>query len=163
MAFAARAEAPAHRRELDDVAAALPAHQRDRGLGHDDRAEQVGLDLPAEVVQRGVLHRIDVAVARVVDQHVEPAERLSGEPHGGVCCVRVGDVQRGQPHRVAVALCQVRQWRRIACSRHQAVAGLQHGLRQGAAEAARATGDEPSLRHGNLLRCARPGTERMHG
>jgi hypothetical protein len=69
---AGRAQPPAHRGDLDEVAGALLAQQRDGGLGDDDRAEQVGVDLLTEVLQRSVLDRADVAVAGVVDDDVQP-------------------------------------------------------------------------------------------
>jgi hypothetical protein len=107
-------EAPADRGNLNDVASALSAQDRERRLGHVHDAEQVGLDLLGEVGQGHVFHRGQVGVPGVVDDHVETAERLHPGGHGVLRRDRVGDVEGCRQDLTAVSLRQVSQGLRAA-------------------------------------------------
>ena len=58
-------------RDLDDVARALRAHDRQRRLRDPQRAEDVGLQLRAHLGLGQLLDHAEVPVARVVDDDVE--------------------------------------------------------------------------------------------
>jgi hypothetical protein len=60
----------------------LLPHDRNHGLGDVDDAEEVGLDLRAEFVDARVLYGADVAIARVVDEHVESPESVDTRRDG---------------------------------------------------------------------------------
>ena len=84
---------PADRGDLQDVAAALLPQERQRRLGHPHGAEDVGLQLVAELVLGQLLDEPEVPVAGVVDDDVEAAEVLVGLLDGGEVRVPVGDVE----------------------------------------------------------------------
>ncbi|GAA2784821.1 hypothetical protein GCM10020219_065420 [Nonomuraea dietziae] len=81
---------------------ALLAQVGQRGLDHPHRAEQVGLQLVAQVLLGQLLDRAHLGVAGVVDDDVEAAEVFLGPldalKDGGL----VGDVQLQRKHRVAM-------------------------------------------------------------
>jgi hypothetical protein len=64
----------ADRGDLNDVPAALGAQVQQRGLGHPQRTEQVGLQLGAGLGLGEFLDEAEVPVAGVVDHDVQPAE-----------------------------------------------------------------------------------------
>jgi hypothetical protein len=78
-----------------------------RGARDVDDAVEVGLDLRAEVGRIGLLDRRAVGVTRVVDDDVEPAERLHRGPDRELRGLRVGDVERDRAQPVAVAVDEV--------------------------------------------------------
>ena len=96
-----RAGAAADRGDLDEPAAALLAKQRDGCLGHDDGAEEVGLDLRSEGIDRRVLDRRHVAVSGVVDDDVQAAEPIQGGRHGTGGRRLIRDIERQSDHTVA--------------------------------------------------------------
>ena len=73
--------------------AALLAQERQRRLGDPERAEQVGLDLVADLGLAELLDHPELAVAGVVDHDVEAAEVLVGLLDGGEGRGAVGDVE----------------------------------------------------------------------
>ena len=77
------------RGDRHDEPGALGAHDRQHGAGDVQRAEQVGLDLGAEVLGADLLEEPGVEVAGVVDQHVDPAEPVDGGLHGRLGVGRV--------------------------------------------------------------------------
>jgi hypothetical protein len=107
------------------VAAALLAQRRQRGLGHVDPAEQVGLDLGAEVVAGDVLDGGEVGVAGVVDDHVEPSEPVDGRSHRRLGGREVGDVERERVDAIAVTGFEVVELLRLARGRKHLVARRQ--------------------------------------
>ena len=111
---------PADRGHLQDVARALLAQERQRGLGHPERAEQVGLDLVAGVGLAELLDHAELPVAGVVDDDVEPAEVLVRLRDGGEVGRAVGDVERERQHRVAVLLRRGRRGSSVAGGRGDA-------------------------------------------
>src|SRR5215211_7596241 len=81
------------RRDRDDEAGALGAHDRKYRAGDIHRAEQGSLDLPPEVLRADLLEEPGVEVARVVDENVDPAEALDGRLHRRLGVRGAGDVQ----------------------------------------------------------------------
>src|SRR3546814_15164348 len=67
------AERAAHRGEVEDVSAALAAHDRQYRAGDAEAAEDVGGELPLDGGGRQLLEEAELAVAGIVHQHV--AER----------------------------------------------------------------------------------------
>ena len=84
-----------------------------------------------------------VAVAGVVDQHVDAAEPLVGLLHGGGDLLGIGDVERDGEHPVGRGVSQVGDPRGVAGGDDGVVAGADDGFGEGAAEPGRAAGDEP--------------------
>jgi hypothetical protein len=70
-AAAREGEATAHRGDIDDLAPTLPAHPGQDELAHAHQPEDVGLKLPAHLVERHLLDRSRLAVTGVVDQHAD--------------------------------------------------------------------------------------------
>jgi hypothetical protein len=68
-----------NRGDIDDPPRPTSAHGRQHGLQHRQRADDIGLELGADLVERGLLDRSDQAVAGVVDQDVD----LAGPPRPG--------------------------------------------------------------------------------
>jgi hypothetical protein len=66
------------RRHVDDHAAALPAHDRDRRAAAVDRTQEVHAHQAFVVRRRRLLDAAAHAEARVVDEHVEAAVALAG-------------------------------------------------------------------------------------
>ena len=77
--------------------AALPAQHGDRRLGDDDGAEQIDLDLLTERGQARVLDRSEIAIAGIVHDHIDAAERLHGEADGRLRGRLVGHVECCEP------------------------------------------------------------------
>ena len=84
---------PADAGDLHDVPAALLTQEGDGSLGDPQSAEEVGLQLRAGLVVGGLLDRAEVAVACVVDDHVETAEPVVRGLYGGDAGGPVGDIQ----------------------------------------------------------------------
>ena len=101
-----RADA-ADARNLDDVAGALRAHDRQHRLRHPQRTEEVRLHLRPHLVFGGLLDHAEVAVAGIVDDHVEPVEVLRGRLHGVKAGVAVGDVEPDRQHDILVPLREI--------------------------------------------------------
>ncbi len=84
----------------------LPHHweRRLRGVNH---PKEIGLDNLVEFLERRIFDRTDIAVARIIGQHVQSAKGIPGNPHriesGG--CIR--HVQINQMHLIAVFSLQV--------------------------------------------------------
>ena len=110
---------------------------------------EVGLDLGAEVVLREVLDGVDVGIAGVVDEDVQPAERVGRGLDRRGCLRAVGHVKANCPGAAGVPLDEVLNLVRISGCGDDILAGGQRRLGQGTAKAARASGDEPGTRHGD--------------
>jgi hypothetical protein len=91
------------------VPAALLAHDREGGARHIEYAEEVGFELRAEIGVIDIFDRRDVAVARVVDNDIEMAERIDCMLNGGFRGLWIGDVERHGSHAFAVSFDQLRQ------------------------------------------------------
>jgi len=92
-AAAGKGQLSAHRADIDDAAPACPAHAGKDELAHPNQAEDVGLELPADVVKGNRLDRPGLGVSGVVDQHADRPFGLlhsgDGRGHG----LLIGDVQ----------------------------------------------------------------------
>jgi hypothetical protein len=83
------------------------AKDRQGRLGDVHDPEQVGADLPAEVLQRDVLDRGQVSVSGVVDDDVEAPELAEPGGNRALRSGRVGDVECDGQDLRAVALGEV--------------------------------------------------------
>ncbi len=117
------------------MSAALGPQVRQRGLGHPQRAEDVGLDLVACLLLGQLLDEAEVAVAGVVDDDVEPAEVVVRLLDRGEVRVAVGDVELDRQQRVAVLLGEVVQGGGVAGGGGDLVAALEGRDRPFPAEA----------------------------
>jgi len=88
---------------LDDVARTLPAHDRKDGLSEPHDAEEVRLDLGAEIVGINVFDGSHVGVPGVVDQNVEATPPMDRGIDGRADLIVVRDIERdnGQVFRRA--------------------------------------------------------------
>ncbi len=126
---------------------ALLVQDRQRGLGDVDHAEQICLNLGAEILERHRLDRRAHSVARVVDHNVEPAELVDSQLDSGGGGHRIGHVQRRRAHLVAVLAHEVIKPLRAARGRYHLVSAGQHGLDELPPETTRAARDQPCLCH----------------
>jgi hypothetical protein len=138
-AAARKGEVGTHRGDVHDPPGALRAHRGEHELAHPHEAEDVGLELAADHVERDALDRPRLAVAGVVDQRADGAvlgldgpDRLG---HRGL----VRDVQREQATAAAL---EVGDRLGPPRARVDGVPALCEVLRGGAADARRAAGDE---------------------
>jgi hypothetical protein len=136
-----RRAAPADRRDLDDVAGALLAEEWKRGARDVHDAEEVRLDLRAEIVLRDVFDRADVRVARVVDDDVEVAERGARHFGGSACGLGARDVEPRGAYAVAELLDERLKVLRVAGRGDETIAICEDRLRDFEPEPARATRD----------------------
>src|SRR6266508_1711420 len=141
------ADPPADGRELDEMAGALRVQERHGGLGDVDDAEEVGLDLRAEVVVGVVLDGCGVRVAGVVDHHVQSSERVDGGLDGRTRGRWVGDVQGDGADPVAVAPHELVELFGLPCGGDHPVPAVEHGLGQLPSEPTGTAGDQPGLGH----------------
>ena len=86
------------------MAGALLAQEWKRSARDVHDAEEVRLDLRAEVVLRDVFDRVHVRVARVVYDDVEAAERGARRFDGGASGLGARDVERHSANAVAELL-----------------------------------------------------------
>ena len=70
------------------------AHHGQHGPGHVHGAEGVRLELLLDELEGGLLEQSELAVAGVVDEHVDAAEAGDGGLDAGVGLLLVGDVER---------------------------------------------------------------------
>src|ERR1700678_2545704 len=147
-----RSSAPADRRDLDEPARATLTEQRDRGLGHNDRTEQIGFDLCPELVDAYVLDRRDIAVAGIVDDDIEAIETADGPGDRAEGRVGIGHVERRGEDALASRRDEIGERIGVAGGRDQIVARRDDRLAESAAETARSAGNKPSARHYSLLR-----------
>ena len=128
----------------EQQAGALLAHHRQHGAGDVHRAEQQRLDLVADLFGAEFLEEAGVEVARVVDQHVDPAEPRDGGLDRGLGVLGAGDVEL-HGEQVVVVADRRRDLRGIAAGGDDGVAGGQGGLGDVDAQATARAGDEPNL------------------
>ena len=120
----------------------LPAHVRQHRAGDVEQAEHVGgIELLGLLCAR-FLDRAQQAVAGIVDQHIDPAERLDGGADGLMCLGFLGDVQLDGQQAVVLAEL-LGDVGRIAGGGNHAVAAFQSRLRDPCPEPARCPRDEP--------------------
>ncbi len=134
------------RGDIDDPPGPAGAHGRQDGLQQGQRTDDIGLELGADLVERGLLDRPDQAVAGVVDQDVDLAGDglgLGGAGfHGGL----VGDVEDQGVAAQQLESVGVLGLAHRADDRVAARQGRQGDL---APEPAGDAGDQPGFGHGN--------------
>src|SRR5439155_23284431 len=81
------------RRDRDDVARALLAHDGQDGAGDVHRADEACRQLPLDLLRCQLLEVARIEVGGVVDEHVDAAESIHGGLHRGLRVLRAGDVQ----------------------------------------------------------------------
>ena len=98
-----RQRAPAGDRADDDDAALRGPQRREHRLGDGELADDVDLELAAELVERQVLERRGDRDARVVDEPVEPRRSVRARDRGGSVTSRITSVVPGgaSPGRAA--------------------------------------------------------------
>ena len=89
-----RPQASSNRRNLDNMSRLALTEVWKDGLGHDDHAEEIGLDLSTNIVEWRIFHWRNVSVTRVVDEHVQAAEVLNCRVYGGLSLHFLSDVER---------------------------------------------------------------------
>jgi hypothetical protein len=100
--------------------------------------------------------RAHVGVARVVDDDIEPAERRDGRGHRRARGRGLRDVELHGADSIGVLLDERSQALGVAGSGHEAIPRGEHGLGELETETARASSDQPDLRHGNPPLRSRP-------
>jgi hypothetical protein len=134
-------------RDLQDASVSLGAQVRECGPDDVDRAEEVGVDDPPDLLVGGLLYGGEDAVAGIVHDHVNLAELCEGVVHDSVHLPGVGDVEPGDPQLVAVPGAQVIQRLGPAQGRGDAIAAGQQAFGEQAAEAGESPGNEPGDWH----------------
>jgi hypothetical protein len=143
-----RQELSAHnaggRGDRDDKPGALPAHDRKGRAGDVDRTEQGGLNLRPELLRGELFEETGVEVARVVDQHIDPAEPVHAGLDGGLGAGGVGDV-KSYDDEVVVCAEHGGDLLGVAAGGHDGVTDSQGGLGDVDAHAATGARDEPDI------------------
>jgi len=132
------------RRDRDDQAGALSAHDRKHGAGYVERAEQRGLYLGPEVLRADLLEEPGIEVARVVDHHVDASEPFDGGLDGRLGVGGVSNVQLHGQQFVAPAHGRGNGVGVTGGSDHR-MAGRQCDLGDVDAHATPGAGNEPNL------------------
>ena len=125
------------------MAATPRTHARQHRPGQREEAEHVGVELGTDLGLVALLDARLVAVARVVDQHVDAPEATFGRLHGIGDLPRASDIQLERQGVLRVAACQVGHPGPIARGDSGTPSPREHGTRQFLAQAARAAADEP--------------------
>ena len=120
---------------------ALAAHAWQDGVDHPAEAEEIDLKHPAHLVLLTLFHGAEIADARVVHEHINPAEPGLGRRDGGFDLVRVRDVEL--EHEGITGGRQPGDVARLARGHHGGIAQFEHMHGELAAEAGGAAGDEP--------------------
>lgn len=124
---------------------ALGTQERQRRLRDPQGAEHIGLDLVARLRLGEFLDEAELAVAGVVDHHVEAAEMLVSTSNGSDIRGAIGDVEFDRQDRGPVGVDEVGERVEVAGCRGNAIAAIECRDRPFSAEAARGPGDEPDL------------------
>lgn len=91
------------RRHVDDPAAALGTHDRDRGACQPHRTEQVDLEDAARLGVVGIFQRAETHGPCVVDQDVQATGRGDDRAERSRTCKRVSHVHRDGRHGIGEA------------------------------------------------------------
>src|SRR5258708_17930422 len=121
------------------MARALGGHDRERSLGHRERAEQVGLEGGWGFGLAALLNRAEEAVTGVVDHHVEAAEACMRLRDRGANRSLVRDVQSDRRDLIAVALDEWRKPLHVPRCGGDPIAPRQRRLRPDATKTLRRT------------------------
>src|SRR3989441_12828078 len=90
------------RRDRDDVARALLAHDGQDRAGNIHRAEEARRQLPLDLLRSQLLEVARIKGTGVVDQHVDAAEPVDRLPHRGLGIGAAGNVQLDNPQVVQI-------------------------------------------------------------
>ena len=131
------------------MAATARAHVRQHGLDQRGGAEDVHFELMAQLVQRGFFEDAFMAVAGVVDQHVDGADVAFDVGDECIDGAGIGDVQQAAEGAARREGLELLAGRFAAHGADHAMAGQQRLLGQGAAEAAADAGDEEEAGYGH--------------
>jgi hypothetical protein len=112
-------------RDLQHTAPTLRPQVRQHRAHHLDRADDVGVDLMADLRIGQLLGRTEEPVAGVVHDHVNAAHAGDGVVDHAAHRVDVGEVQRRDMQAVTVQLAQVVQQFHPACGGDHMVAAVQ--------------------------------------
>src|SRR5207302_1381849 len=115
--------------------------------------EEQRLDLLADPLEAELLEKAGVKVARVVDQHVNPAELLDRRLDGRLRVFGAGDVERRGQQIGVPTHCRA-DLRSASAGGDHGVSGGQRCSCDGHAQTAARAGDEPNLllSHGQWVR-----------
>ena len=131
--------------EIVTIKSAAPGtHDGKHGTGDVHRAEQVGLDLGAEIIGGELLEEPGVEVAGVVDEDVDAAEALDGGGDRRHGVFGTGDVELDDEQVVGVAE-RLAHGVGVAAGRDDGVAGGERRLHDVDAHATAGTGHEPDV------------------
>jgi len=108
-----------------------------------DRTEEVRREQRLDIAVLGLLDGGTVSVRGVVDENIDCAESLFGGADSRRDLSRVGDVERKCECGLRVRVDQRLGRGRVPGGRSDIVTAVERRLREGAAEAGRASGDEP--------------------
>ena len=129
------------------MAVPLRPHGGQHGAGHLRGSEEIDLHLLAQLVGQEFLGRAERAASGDVGEHVDAAEARERGLNRLQARIRVGHVEADRERRLTVFSGERVERVRPPSRNDGAVAALQHGLGQRAAEAARCAGDEPDPIH----------------
>jgi hypothetical protein len=123
----------------------LPAHDRDRCLGNNDDAEEIGFDLGTEIGKAGILNRADISIARIVNEDIQSSKGIRGCLYGPLCRSLISNVEGDGANSITVALRQIRELCRIARRGDELVTGAKNGVGECSAQSTGAAGYQPNL------------------
>ena len=132
------------RADRDDRARTLPAHHGQHRACHVHRPDQIGGQLPLDLLGRQLLEEAGIEVAGVVDEHVDAAEALERRPHRRLRGREARDVELDDQQVVRLAERRTDRLG-VAAGRDDGMAGGECGLGDVHAHAAAGAGDEPDL------------------
>jgi hypothetical protein len=108
---------------------------RDRGATDIDHPVQIGLDLGAELLCRGLFNRPQVGISGIVHNHIDPTERFNTRCYGGLGGGLVSHVQWERQGMVPKCFDQVDQGAWIARGRDNSIAAFESNFGESASEA----------------------------
>src|SRR5579862_2742312 len=143
-----QADDTGHGTHVDDVAGTLLAHDRQRCPHHVQHAPEVGRELAFDVLRIEFLEVAEQAVAGIVQDDIDAAERLhcliDYRRDGGL----IGDVQLKNLQVLARRVAQgMAHFLYVPASGDNAIAGLPRRLGSAGTDTAACTGDEPDFVH----------------
>lgn len=140
----ARFSAASHARAREAWAVDLAAHGRQHRPGHTYQTEYVGFEHLAHGVVYPLFDSGEIAIAGVVDGHIDSPEL----PHrfiGGIANLGItGHVERRNERTFMMIFCNVGYLFWIACRNHGPSAAFEHEPGTFATKPSRKTGDQPN-------------------
>ena len=141
-----------HGADIDDTARPLRAHRGKHRTSHVHHAEHVRVEYCARFRIGGLLERAEDAVACVVHQHVDTAERVKDALHGIGYCIGVAHVERDR-HEAFLFSKRFAHRFGPTSGRSNAATAFEGNLRELASQSSAGTGDHPNrtVEHTALL------------